>query len=260
MVKRFGLEEYLGSIREVSWISVAIVLIFDLLNLLFFLTQPAALLTVLLPWIFVIGIGIFFNGKQRPVDLGLTIPKILPGILCTITLWLAIQGMFALVLLILEGRLSWGVVPVGYLVDQLIFFAFAEEIIFRGYLFPQFFLKIRKTRTRPLTAVILALLGSQLIFSLSHIPHQLVNGVSWQEIPFQLLLIFIGGLFLCYIYLRSQNLLIAVGAHALGNFPTILFSHDRLPWYVINLTVMLVTFIVIEIWRWYSRSSLWARQ
>jgi len=236
------------------------VLIFELLHLLFFLTQPAVLLTVFLPWIFVIGIGIFLIGKQRPLDLGLTVPKILPGILCTISLWLAIQAVFALLLLILEGKLSWGVVTVGYLVDQLMFFAFAEEIIFRGYLFPQFFLKIRKTGIRPLMALILALLGSQLIFSLSHIPHRLINGAAWQEIPFQLLLIFISGLFLCYIYLRSQNLLIAVGAHALGNFPTILFSYERLPWYVVNLTIMLVTLIVIELWRWYSRSSRWARQ
>jgi len=233
------------------------VLIFELLHLLFFLTQPAALLTVLLPWVFVIGIGIFFLGKQRSVDLGLTIPKILPGALCTLALWLAIQVVFALVMLILEGKLSREVVTAGNLVDQLVFFAFAEEIIFRGYLLPQFFLKIRRTGTRPSTAVILAMLSSQLIFSLSHVPHQLVNGVSWQEIPFQLLLIFIGGLFLCYIYLRCQNLLIAVGAHALGNYPTILFSYDRLPWYVVNLTVTIVTFTVIEIWQRYPRSSLW---
>lgn len=243
------LAEPFRTIREVPWASIGAVLILELLGLLLFLAQPHPLLVVLFPWPTVIGVGVFALGRLRPHDLGIAAGKILPAALCAIGLWLAIQVAVAGILLLGEGELSWERISLGHLVDQLLFFALTEEIIYRAYLLPQLLLKLKRFIRHPAGAFGAALVASQGIFALSHIPHRLASNVATNEIPFQLLLVFMSGLFLCYIYLRSRNLLVAVAVHALGNYPTILFSHDRLPWYVVNLLVMLVGLMVVEGWR-----------
>jgi membrane protease YdiL (CAAX protease family) len=134
-------------------------------------------------------------------------------------------------------------------VDQLLFFAISEEIIYRGFLLPQLFLKFAQTKPASRIAFWAALLISQAIFSISHIPHRLVNDTPIQEIPFQLLMLLISGLFFCYVYLRSQNLLVAVFVHALWNYPTIMISSAALPWYVVNLIVMGVAVLQLEAWQ-----------
>jgi membrane protease YdiL (CAAX protease family) len=204
---------------------------------------------VIVPWVLVIGIGIFLLGKLRFSDLGIFRAKILPAILFGFGYWLTLQVIISLAVFLLEGRLAWEKVIPGYLFDQLLFFALAEEIIFRGYLFPQVFLKFNRSSKNPGRAFWGALLVSQTIFSLSHIPHRLVNNTPLQDIPYQLVFLFISGLFLCYIYLRSLNLLVAVAVHAIGNAPTVLFSYDVLPWYVVNLLGMVSAIILIEIWQ-----------
>jgi membrane protease YdiL (CAAX protease family) len=90
---------------------------------------------------------------------------------------------------------------------------------------------------------------SQAVFSLYHIAHRLASNTPIGELPFQLVLLWISGLMLCYVYLRSRNLLVAVVVHALGNAPSILFSHTTLPWYVIALIVWAAALSVIEIRR-----------
>ncbi len=139
--------------------------------------------------------------------------------------------------------------PTATLVDQLLFFAIAEESIYRGYLFPQLYLKLKRARQFSAGAYWTALLLSQAIFSLYHLPHRLANNTPIEDLPFQLVLLWFSGLLLCYVYLRSQNLLVAVVVHALGNAPSIIFSHTTLPWYVITLIVWTAAIAVIEIGR-----------
>jgi membrane protease YdiL (CAAX protease family) len=186
----------------------------------------------------VIGLGVFGLGKLRFSDLGIFPTKIISSFLFGLGLLIAIQMIVAVTMLFLDGELTWQSISIGHLIDQLLFFAIAEEIINRGFLFPQFYLKFNRARPNSGRAFWGALLLSQVIFSLSHIPHRLVNNTSLQEIPFQLSLLLISGLFFCYVYLRSQNLLVVVLVHALWNFPTIPISYDSLPWYVVNLIVM----------------------
>lgn len=251
-MKNNSLSIYLEQIREASWASIAVVFLFDFLNLFLLFTPAHPLLIVFMPWILVVGLGIFALGKLRFSDLGITVQKIIPAIFCTLGIWVVIQMVFGIALYLMEGQISWQAVLPGYLLDQLLFFALTEEITFRGFLLPQSFIKIQKTGKFPLSPFWVALLISQAIFALSHIPHRLVNSTPVNEIPFQLGLVFLGGLFLSYVYLRTQNLLIAVGAHALGNYPTILFSHDQFPWYAVNLMVMGVTFAFVETWHYFA--------
>jgi membrane protease YdiL (CAAX protease family) len=207
------------------------------------------LVVVFLPWIFVIGLGIFLLGKTRLSDLGIFPAKIIPAILFGLGLWVTIQIIVVATMFFLKGKLNWQTVSLGYLVDQLLFFAIAEEIIYRGFLFPQFYLKFLRIKQDSVMALWGTLFVSQAVFSISHIPNRLVNDTPLQDIPFQLLLLLISGLFFCYVYLRSQNLIVAVFVHALWNFPTILISYDVLPWYVVNLIVMSASIILIEIWQ-----------
>ena len=242
-------EIFPARLQEAPWISIGAVLVFDLLSplLLFFPVHP--LVIVLLPWLFVIGVGIFLLGKLHFSDLGISAAKIPPAILYGLGIWAIIQLVVATVLFFLKGQFTWGEISPGYLIDQLFFFAFAEEIIFRGFLFPQLYLKWNRTDRYSQKAFWGALFVSQAIFSLYHIPHLLLNNTPIQELPFQLLLLWISGMFLCYIYLRSKNLLVSVAVHALGNAPAILFSYDVLPWYVVNLIVMGTAITWIEVGR-----------
>ncbi len=236
-------------LREASWLSIGIVLVFDLLSTLLLFANVHPLVVVFLPWVLVIGVGIFLLGKLRFSDLGIFPARIIPAILCGLIIWCIIQLLAAAALFFLQGKTSWGSVMPGYLVDQLLFFAIAEESIYRGYLFPQLYLKLKRARHFSAGAYWIALFLSQAIFSLYHLPHRLANNTPIEDLPFQLVLLWISGLLLCYVYLRSQNLLVAVVVHALGNAPSIIFSHTTLPWYVITLIVWTAAIAVIEIGR-----------
>lgn len=248
-------EKYLNGLRGTSWLGIGFVMLFDLLSLFLLFTETLPLVIVILPWIFVIGIGIFLLGKLRFSDLGIVPAKIIPALLFGLGYWLILQLVFATTMFLLDGQVSCGTVMPGYLVDQLLFFALAEEIIFRGFLFPQVFLKLKRDGQNQKGAFWGALLVSQVFFSLTHIPHRLINSTPTQDIPFHLLLLLVSGLYLCYVYLRSQNLFVAVIVHALGNFPTTVISHNSLPWYVINLIMMGTAIFVIEIWQRISASK-----
>jgi membrane protease YdiL (CAAX protease family) len=239
----------LVGLREAPWLSIGVVLAFDLLGTFLLFASVHPLVVVFLPWLLVIGLGIFLLGKLHFSDLGIFPSKIFPAILYGLIIWFIIQLLIVVVLFLSQGKLTLGEVSPGYLVDQLLFFAIAEEIIFRGFLFPQLYLKLNRTKKISPKALWAALFLSQLIFSLYHIPHRLANNTPILDLLFQLLLLWVSGLLLCYVYLRSQNLLVAVVVHALGNAPTIMFAYDVLPWYVVSLIVWVSSIAVVEIGR-----------
>jgi membrane protease YdiL (CAAX protease family) len=249
MTSSHQLGSFLDGLREASWLSIGTVLVFDLLSTLLLFANVHPLVVVFLPWVLVIGVGIFLLGKLRFSDLGIFPTRIIPAVLYGLVIWCMIQLLVTAALFIIQDKISSGSVMPGYLVDQLLFFAIAEEIIYRGYLFPQLYLKMKRAKQFSSGAFWIALFLSQAIFSLYHIPHRLANNTPIHDLPFQMVLLWISGLLLCYVYLRSQNLLVAVIVHALGNAPSIIFSHATLPWYVITLIVWAVTISAIEIGR-----------
>ena len=101
--------------------------------------------------------------------------------------------------------------------------ALFEEIAYRGFLFPQLYLRLAgcgSARKR----LGLALLISQGLFALSHIPNRIYLGMTPSEIALDLLMLLGWGTIYTLIYLRTDNLFIVVGIHALGNTPTTLFK------------------------------------
>lgn len=171
-------------------------------------------------------------GGLRAYDVGLIGRSIPIGVLYTAALWIAAQAVHLVFGLLTYGRVmvhpSWEnggwMVMVGLLAAQLFGNALFEEIAYRGFLFPQLFLRLRAWVEYPLTHLMLSILISQGLFALSHIPNRIYLGMTTPEIALDLLMLLGWGVLYTLIYIRTDNLFIVVGIHALGNAPTTLFA------------------------------------
>ena len=158
------------------------------------------------------------------------IPRNIPfGILFTVGIWGAAQFIH-----LIAGLLTYGSVAlstewvnpafmIGMVLTQIFGNALFEEIAYRGFMFPQLYLRMANLKARPWARLALALLISQGLFALSHIPNRIYLGMKPNEIAVDLLMLLGWGTLYTLIYLRTDNLFIVVGIHALGNTPTTLF-------------------------------------
>jgi membrane protease YdiL (CAAX protease family) len=170
--------------------------------------------------------GVLFGiGRLRPADVGLERRKLLEGILVTGSIWLLDQAIGAISGILTTGPIvdrGWTTKGVaGTLLWAAVMFlgaALYEEIAFRGFLFPQLYLKFRGSdRVRLWTAI----LASQFLFAIGHVPaHIMIRHLSgrglWTTVVVQGLI----GVVLVLLYLRTRNLWITVGIHGLVNAPT----------------------------------------
>lgn len=241
--------------REVSWWVLAVFLTTAVaaavfVNLVFFrLDSPGSIVSAtlgLVDWtlmgsaiilLVVVGGVIFGLGRLRPVEVGLIAAKLPEAIVVTALLWVATQ-----VIVTIGAWVSMGEVPInprwaergvtvvlGGLIAQLFGNALAEEIIYRGFLLPQTWLKLRSgLLARSGWRLLLAVLVSQSIFALSHIPNRIFNGMTPAEIAPDMLMLLVFGAYYAFLYLRTGNLFIAVGVHALANQPASI-AHSDLP-------------------------------
>ena len=199
----------------------------------------------------VIGAGLLSGvAKLKPREVGLRLPDLPPGIVVTALTWITMQLVALVLNLAAFGRVmldrSW-LVPLGttsmlgtLLFGQFLGNALFEEVTFRGFLLPQCYFQLRSLEPRPRIRVLVALLVSQLLFALYHIPVMLSNGVSPIQLPLALLPILLIGLLLAVVYLRTGNLFLAVGLHALNDSPTILFSPTFLSNDLLGLIIVLI--------------------
>ncbi|MCK6577942.1 MAG: CPBP family intramembrane metalloprotease [Anaerolineae bacterium] len=182
-------------------------------------------ITVLVAWL------ILRHGDLRLSDIGIIPARLPTAVALTVGLWLAAQTVHAL-----AGLLTYGVVEVapvwnsagaymliGALVAQLCGNALFEEIAYRGFLFPQFFLRLKRLADRRRVRIGAALALSQGLFALAHIPNRLYLGMPRDAIALDLLTLTAVGVLFTLIYIKTDNLFLGVGIHALGNAPTTLF-------------------------------------
>jgi len=95
------------------------------------------------------------------------------------------------------------------------------------------------------------------IFALYHIPVQLSNGVSPLQLPLALLPIWLIGLLLAVVYLRTGNLFLVVGLHALNDSPTILFSPTFLSNDLLGLIIVFVfALLLLLFWPLFTKRRL----
>lgn len=177
------------------------------------------LLALALIWIVCIGVGIFVWGRQRLRDVGLARGNVLPGIAYGGIWWALTVGAVAAIAFSRGTPVQWPVFEgtLGPLAKQLTFFALAEEVVFRGFIMAQLYLKLRGICSRSAVALTAAILISQLFFALWHIPHRLSEHIALAEMATSLALTLVAGILFCLVYVRTGNLLTALGVHAASN-------------------------------------------
>lgn len=122
---------------------------------------------------------------------------------------------------------------VGSVVAQVFGAGFVEEIVFRGLLFRQLALRMH---------VVLAAALSALVFAVWHIPQRQSLGLAGLDLVGSIAVVWLGGVFAAWLYLRSGSLYVVIALHALFNEGAPLFeapvSHQ------VILAIFVLAFIV----------------
>jgi membrane protease YdiL (CAAX protease family) len=180
--------------------------------------------------VIMVGGVMLIRGGLRFYDVGLIMRRLGGGIAFTLVFWGAAQLVHMLAGLLYRGHVALSPAwndpgfMIGLVLAQIFGNALFEEIAYRGFLFPQLYLWLGDRESNPWKRLGLALLISQGAFAISHIPNRIYLGMSADAIAFDLLLLLTWGVFYTIIYLRTDNLFVVVGAHAMGNVPTTLFA------------------------------------
>ena len=209
-------------------------------------TLQAGLINLLL-----FGLFIFGWARLRPTDVGLQWRKLPHALLVTGALWAGMQAI-ALIMGWINGDIQFdplwskhGVTAVlGALLGQLLGNSLFEETLYRGFILPEFFLKIKIKNQKWRTAGAIA--GMLILFILSHIPNRIFAGYSLADIPFDFALLTLYGLLFTAIYLLSGNLFLAVGVHALVNAPTMIIATSFEPQIIL---LVLAAILLVVLWK-----------
>ena len=113
---------------------------------------------------------------------------------------------------------------VGKQLDAIVGSAFIEEVMYRGFLMTQLVLLAqRRWPGRPGLSLGLGVGVTQLYFGINHIPAALRMHLPTAEIAMYIVHAALAGALFAALYLRTGNLFVAVGAHAIVNSPASLF-------------------------------------
>jgi len=173
---------------------------------------------------------VVYGGLQAK-DLGLVGRKLPVAFAVCLLTWVFVQIIEGLAGFAGAGSIQfdarWNTeapVLVGLLIGMLFGTALYEEVGYRGFLLVQFDMKMAHVTSNKYFRLALALLFSQALFMLVHIPWKLVNEGWTVNVFFDLIFsVFLNGLIYGILYLRTENLFFVMGVHALGNAPTSLF-------------------------------------
>lgn len=186
------------------------------------LVQRALLPNIAIILVFVYGLLIVYK-KLKPRDLGLERGKVLQAAWVIALVILMLQVISAVVNIISYKTIAmgnfWskvsGGTAFGVLISQLLAVAVQEEIIFRGFLMPQVYLRIKKDNN--IVRMGFALIISQGLFAIWHIPIRISSGMSLLSIIISIFTVFMLGVIFALIYIRTGNIFIAMGVHGLWN-------------------------------------------
>lgn len=189
------------------------------------LISPVSLAAAIEMAVLVGGIA-FLMGGLRWRDVGLGSGGLVNACLVLMLLWGAVHLIIAAHSLSACCSLDLGPVVVtstpvaaGRLLDAFWGSGFIEEVMYRGFLMPQVYLLARRFGISASKALVIALVGTQVYFGLNHIPAATrmpmsVGGAAIYVAHAAM----VGGIFAA-LYLRTGNLYVAIGAHALINNP-----------------------------------------
>lgn len=184
--------------------------------------------------LFVVVLCLGLWGGARARDLGLKRTDLEPAVTLTLATWLFLNAL-NLAAAFASGQIVQTAhefenaaitrKTLGDLLGQLLGNALYEEVLFRAVLLVQFTLWLQLRRPdRKRGNLCLALLASQAIFALQHIPNRLAFGTwgSSGDVAADMAGVFVSGLFFAGLFVRTRNLLLAVGMHTLANLPSLL--------------------------------------
>lgn len=193
---------------------------------------------------------VLWLGKLKLADIGLIWSKLFQGLIFTFALWVLIAITESIISLQQIGTVrlfpNWnqaGPALIGAFLAQALGNALREEVGYRGFLLPQLHLKFSahwpgQTRLCLLAALVI----SQSAFSLMHIPVRL--STAGQITVTELLRLFALGVVFAIIYLRTQNLFLAIGVHTLANAPTAVVV-PRADMFVL---LLIFTLVLVLVW------------
>jgi membrane protease YdiL (CAAX protease family) len=155
---------------------------------------------------------ILYVAGLRASDIGWVWSKVLVGMFVTLGLWAATNASIACLAAVRGGIVvepAWKqgafTALAGALVGQLLGNALAEETVFRGFLLPQFYLKMVDSQ-RSGAALAIALIGSSLLFALSHIAQRLlIAGFAGSDLLPDQLGLFFFGIYHALIYVVTRH-------------------------------------------------------
>lgn len=211
------------------------------------LANAVQLAVVVVGWLVVVG-------GARALDLGLQRAALLPAALAALMMWVALHGIFALAAFVqgasvtVAGDLAatWRA-STAQMLGQLFGNALFEEILFRGCLLGQLALWLTPPDRMPQRReVVLATLWSQAWFAVHHVPNRLASD-AWHGVAVaagDLLLLWAAGISCAAVWLRTRNLLVAVGYHSLCNSPFLLL-HGPGWLHPAGMAVLLLVLVVV---------------
>jgi len=191
-------------------------------------------------------------GGLSLVDIGLDRAKLRTGLVVTFVLWLVAQSI-----ILLDATLPaaapelhpiWErpLRAIGFLTAMLVVMPLLEEASFRGFLLPQIYLNSRGTET---VRLVMAVLLSAVMFALVHLPNRLIlHDLGGRVLLLDMAQLTAGGIFFAVAYLRTRNLWVVGGLHALDNAPTPLFESTFHPVgvYLVLAALLLLGWPLIE--------------
>ncbi len=221
------------------------------------LIQRTLILNLLLLLCAVYGI-LVLHGKLQGKDIGLVIKKLPLAISVGLVTWILVQFIEGVVSYIGMGSIElnqqWGAegfALIGLLIGMLFGTALYEEIGYRGFFLIQFKIKMERLVENRYLQVASALLISQTLFTLLHIPWKVLNQ-GWTLVVVQELLfsVFMNGIIYGLLYLRTENLFFVMIVHALGNAPTSLVDPSIQPSNILLLLAIIWAVIWPRLRKW----------
>lgn len=153
-----------------------------------------------------------------------------------------------------------GLVSFGKLLAQLFGNALYEELIFRAFFLTQLYLQLRSRNCSIAGSLAIAIVASQVLFALMHVPNRLYKGTydSTAAIAFDQIALFLFGLFYAVVLLVFRNLSVPVVLHAIWNVPPTLLTSSDADWSAdaslnaFRLSTLLVVIgggLAVSVWR-----------
>ncbi len=204
----------------------------------------------------VVGGLIMLWGGLRLRDLGLdwTATRIVQALIVSASFWIALQLLLGAVVIVKDGAVMANPVLTrgggagllaGLVVEQWLGNALYEEVVFRGFLLVQIAMLLGRGRSASgRRNLLIAVITSQLVFALMHLPHRVLGGITGTGLLVNLALLFVGGLVYSALYLRTKNLLLVIGLHGLFNRPVALVQAHidtvELVWGLLAIVLILI--------------------